>query len=106
MTLYRYICGECKSKLFLVDYKDSWGLMCPSCGMGAIIYDRQVDIVLSKGNSKRKTRYMAQYTGINSPCTFFLDGSDSDFISVKDMFEGGECRFVKNIQYFGIKINR
>jgi predicted nucleic acid-binding Zn ribbon protein len=101
MKLYRYVCDDCKTKSFLPDYKDNWTLCCPACGMQAVRYDRPVELVMVKGSSNRKMKYLALYIGEEGE--FYIDGRTNEFVAPKDIITGKSAYAQKNIQYFGIK---
>lgn len=104
MLLYRYICRECKTKYFLDNYRDSWLLKCPCCACNDTKYDREVEILTTKGDTKRKTRFISMYKSDNM--NFYIDGHNSENIEITGVIGNSKTSFVKNIQHFGIKINR
>ena len=101
--LYRYKCNDCEARIYLPDFKNSATMMCPICAKMDPIYDREIEILLEKGKSKRKVRYFETYKNSTGK-EFYLDKDEFDKAYVKhDAYGEGRISYSKDLQHFGLK---
>lgn len=103
ISLYRYKCGACKSKSFMHDFMYESKLCCPVCGERELIYDQPVVLLLEKGKTSRKVRYLVCFEDAENN-KFYVETTEPREmrrVAAHMMDLNGLPRRVKAIQHFG-----
>ena len=101
MSLHRYRCLDCANKIYLKEFKNTALMYCPVCHECSLSYDKPVDLLLEKGNTSRKIRYLTLYKA--KDYEFYIEDAEELIGAVKSIFDKTNATRIKMIQHFGIK---
>jgi len=102
ISLHRYKCLDCNVKIYLKEFKNTGLINCPVCYGYALSYDKPVELLLEKGSTNRKVRYLALYKAKNDE--FYIEEDTAESIkNVKNVFDNSNAMKIKLVQHFGIK---
>lgn len=101
MSLHRYKCLDCGTKIYLKEFKNTGLINCPVCYGYSLSYDKPLDLLLEKGSTNRKVRYLTLYKAKNNE--FYIEDTEELVGSVKNVFDNSSAAKIKLVQHFGIK---